>query len=187
VLLPGPFRWVSNDLARRLRRYASEGGRVASFGSDSLRRGVDIARNRLQNPLPVSDIDPFGTRLREVRRLPGGDPLQPIADAGETGLLTGVEQLPGFTTVEESEPSDRVRVALGAVDAAALEGAETSEEPLPDVYPALALSAVGEGTVIRVGLPEWGARLRSGSVPVQQLTRNIADILRGAEPEIRSF
>ncbi len=41
--------------------------------------------------------------------------------------------------------------------------------------------------MIRVGLPEWGARLKQRSVPVQQLTRNIADILRGAEPEIRTF
>jgi hypothetical protein len=187
VLLAGSFRWVSNDLARRLRRYASEGGRVASFGAESLRRGVDVARNRLLRPLPETDTDPFGTKLRPVRRLPGSEPLQPIADAGDTGLLTGVEQLPGMSEVEESEPSDRVRVALAAVDTEALEQAETTEEPLPDVYPALTLSAVGDGMVIRVGLPEWGAQLRSGSVPVQQLTRNIADILRGAEPEIRSF
>jgi hypothetical protein len=187
VLLPGPFRWVSNDLARRLRRYASEGGRVASFGADSLRRGVDVARDRLLRPLPETDTDPFGTKLRPVRRVPASEPLQPVADAGDTGLLTGVEQLPGFTTVEESDPSDRVRVALAAVDAAALDQAETTDEPLPEVHPALTLSEVGEGMVIRVGLPEWGARLRGGSVPVQQLTRNIADILRGAEPEIRSF
>ena len=80
-----------------------------------------------------------------------------------------------------------MRVALAAVDLEALEDAETSDEPLPDAYPALALSEVGEGIVIRVGLPEWGAQLRAGSVPVQQLTRNIADILRGAKPEIRSF
>lgn len=186
VLLAGPFRWVSNDLARRLRRYAAEGGRVASFGAESLRRGVDVARNRLLRPLPLSDTDPFGTRLLPVRRLPSAQPLQPVADEGDTGLLTGVEQLPGFRTLEEAEPSDRVRVALAAVDAAALEQAETDEE-LPDVRPALALSAVGEGMVIRVGLPEWGARLRGGSEPVQQLTRNIADILRGAEPEIRTF
>ena len=53
--------------------------------------------------------------------------------------------------------------------------------------PALTLSDVGDGIVIRVGLPEWGARLRAGAVPVQQLTRNIADILRGATPRIRSF
>jgi hypothetical protein len=187
VLLAGPFRWVSTELARRLRRYASEGGRVASFGADSLRRGVDIARDRLLRPLPPGDTDPFGTRLRPVRRLPGSEPLQPIADAGDTGLLTGVESLPGFSQLEESEPSDRVRVALATVDLEALEQAETTEEPLPEAYPALALSELGEGMVIRVGLPEWGAQLRTGSVPVKQLTRNIADILRGATPQIRSF
>ncbi len=187
VLLAGPFRWVSTELARRLRRYASEGGRVASFGADSLRRGVDVARDRLLRPLPPTDTDPFGDRLRPVRRLPASEPLQPIADEGDTGLLTGVENLPGFAELEESEPSERVRVALAAVDLAALEQAETTEEPLPETYPAVSLSELGEGTVIRVGLPEWGSRLRDGSIPVQQLTRNIADILRGAEPEIRSF
>jgi len=187
VLLAGPFRWVSTDLARRLRRYASEGGRVATFGADSLRRGVDVARDRLVRPLPPSDSDPFGARLRPERRMPRAEALQPIADAGETGLLTGVEALPGFSRLEESEPSENVRVALAAVDVEALEQAETTDEPVPESYPALALSEVGEGMVIRVGLPEWGAQLRAGSVPVRQLTRNIADILRGAEPQIRSF
>jgi len=187
VLLAGPFRWVSNELARRLRRYASDGGRVASFGAESLRRGVDIARDRLLRPLPSIDTDPFGTRLRPVRRLPAAEPLQPIADEGDTGLLTGVETLPGFTELEESEPSDRVRVALATVDLAALDQAEAGQEPVPETYPAVALSELGTGIVIRVGLPEWGAQLRAGSVPVQQLTRNVADILRGATPEIRSF
>jgi hypothetical protein len=187
VLLAGPLRWVSTELARRLRRYAAEGGRVASFGADSLRRGVDVARDRLLRPLPPTDTDPFGARLRPVRRLPDPESLQPIADEGDTGLLTGVEQLPGFTELEESQPSDRVRVALAQVDTKALEQAETSDEPLPEAYPAVSLGAAGRGLVIRVGLPQWGARLRAGSQPVQQLTRNIADILRGAEPEIRSF
>jgi FlgD Ig-like domain len=187
VLLAGPFRWVSTELARRLRRYAADGGRVASFGAESLLRGVDVARDRLLRPLPPTDTDPFGARLRPVRRLPDPEPLQPTADAGDTGLLTGVESLPGFTELEESEPSDRVRVALAQVDTEALEQAETTDEPLPDVYPAVTLSSVGRGTVIRVGLPQWGAQLRARSVPVQQLTRNIADILRGAAPEIRSF
>jgi FlgD Ig-like domain len=187
VVLAGPFRWISTELARRLRRYASEGGRVASFGADSLRRGVDIARDRLLRPLAPSDTDPFGARLRPLRRLPDPEPLQPIADEGDTGLLTGVESLPGFTRLEESEPSDRVKAALATVDLEALEQAETTEEPLPETYPAVSLSELGAGTVIRVGLPQWGAQLRAGSVPVQQLTRNIADILRGAKPELRSF
>ena len=51
----------------------------------------------------------------------------------------------------------------------------------------MTLSAIGDGMVIRVGLPQWGERLQGRSVPVQQLTRNVADILRGREPEIRSF
>ena len=189
VLLAGPLRWISNDLARRLRRYVNEGGRVASFGTESLRRGVGIGRAQLVRPLPVSATDPFGTTLRPVRRITSGDPLQPTADEGDTGLLTGVDQLPGITAVEESDPAraGRVRVALAAVDPDAFERAETSDEELPETFPALTLTEEGRGRVIRVGLPQWGTKLRAGSVPVQQLTRNIADILRGAEPEIRSF
>ena len=187
VLLAGPMRWISTELARRLRRYAADGGRVASFGTESLRRGVDVARNRLLRPLPPSDTDPFGAKLRPLRRLDAPKTLQPIEDEGTTGLLTGVEALPGFATLEEAEPDERVRAALAAVDLEALEDADSAEEPLPEARPALSLSELGDGIVIRVGLPEWGARLRDGSVPVQQLTRNIADILRGATPRIRSF
>ena len=42
VLLAGTERWVTRPLARRLRRYVSEGGNVAIFGADSLRRGVTL-------------------------------------------------------------------------------------------------------------------------------------------------
>ena len=187
VLLAGPMRWISTEVARRLRRYASEGGRVASFGADSLRRGVAVARDRLLRPLPPTDHDPFGVAFRPQRKLGDAAPLQPVDDDPEIGLLTGVEDLPGFSDLEESEPSDRVRVALAAVDQEELEAAEAAGEELPPAYPALALEQLGDGMVIRVGLPEWGARLKQGSIPVQQLTRNIADILRGTEPAIRTF
>jgi FlgD Ig-like domain len=187
VLLAGPLRWVSTEVARRLRGYVTEGGRVASFGADSLRRGVAVARDRLLRPLPPTDSDPFGATFRPQRRLEDVAPLQPVADDPAVGLLTGVEQLPGFAALEETEPSERVKAALAAVDPEAIAAAEAAGEELPPAYPALALSQLGEGTVIRVGLPEWGARLKQASVPVQQLTRNIADILRGAEPEIRTF
>jgi hypothetical protein len=187
VILAGPHRWISTEVARRLRRYATDGGRVASFGADTLRRGVAVARDRLLRPLPPTDGDPFGVTFRPLRALEGGQALQPVADDPDVGLLTGVEQLPGFSQLEESEPSERVRVALAVRDEEAIAAAEAAGEELPPAYPALALSQLGEGTVIRVGLPEWGARLKQGSDPVQQLTRNIADILRGAEPEIRTF
>jgi flagellar hook assembly protein FlgD len=186
VLLAGPLRWISTEVARRLRRYATDGGRVASFGADSLRRGVAVARDRLLRPLPQVDNDPFGVSFRS-RLEETSAPLQPVADDPEIGLLTGVEELPGFSTLEESEPSERVRVALAAVDQKALDAAEAAGEELPPSYPALALSQLGKGIEIRVGLPQWGERLRQGSIPVQQLTRNIADVLRGAKPAIRTF
>jgi hypothetical protein len=187
VILAGPHRWISTEVARRLRRYATEGGRVASFGADTLRRGVAVARDRLLRPLPPTDSDPFGVAFRPPHALEGAQPLEPVADDAEIGLLTGVEQLTGFSQLEESEPSERVRVALAVRDEQAIEEAEAAGEELPPAFPAVALSQLGEGQVIRVGLPEWGARLKQGSDPVEQLTRNIADVLRGAEPEIRTF
>ena len=159
VLLAGPLRWVPTQLARRLRRYATEGGRVASFGADTLRRGVAVARDRLLRPLPPTDTDPFGARCGRC----AGSGRPAAAPAGRRragdGLLTGVEQLPGFAALEESQPSERVRVALAAVDQDALDAAEAAGEQLPPSLPRSRSRDVGKGIVIRVGLPEWGARL----------------------------
>ncbi|HWT23404.1 MAG TPA: hypothetical protein VN213_07850, partial [Solirubrobacteraceae bacterium] len=185
VLLPGPLRWVPRSLARRLRDYVAGGGRLAYFGADSLRRGVEVTRTRLLRPLPPAPDDPFGARLAPLRRL-GDDPpvLQPVADEGDTGLLTGIDALAGFTAAEESEPSERVDVALAAVDEEAIAAAEEAGDVLPPVRPAVASFPLEEGRVIRVGLPEWGLRLQEDP-QVQQLTRNIADVLRGGPTRIR--
>jgi hypothetical protein len=185
VLLPGPLRWVSPSLARRLRAYVTAGGTVASFGADTLRRGVEIGQTRLLRPLPPTSDDALGARLRPLRRL-GADapPLQPVADDGHTGLLTGIDQLSGFGLLEESDPSPRVTTALAAVDEQAIAKAEAAGTTLPETHPALTLSTLGKGRVIRVGLPEWGLRLQTDP-QVRQLTRNIFDIVRGARPQIR--
>ena len=102
MLLAGPLRWIPTELARRLRRYAAGGGRVASFGTDALRRGVDVARDRLLRPLPPAPEDAFGAQIADARTLGSPQPLEPVADEGDTGLLTGVETLPGFAELEES-------------------------------------------------------------------------------------
>ena len=158
---------------------------MATFGADTLRRGVEVARTRLLRPLPPVPDDPFGARLRPVRRLGEEEAvLQPVADEGGSGLLTGIDALSGFEVVEESDPSERVQAALAAVDDEAIAAAEEAGEALPVTRPALTLSRLGDGRVIRVGLPEWGLRLQVDPA-VRQLTRNIADILRGARPRIR--
>jgi hypothetical protein len=51
--------------------------------------------------------------------------------------------------------------------------------------PALASTEFGDGVMIRVGLPEWTQRLDEDR-QVSQITLNIADILRGVRPRIRS-
>ena len=42
VLFAGSVRWVTRPLSRRLRKYVTDGGRVALFGGDSMRRGVSL-------------------------------------------------------------------------------------------------------------------------------------------------
>ena len=59
-------------------------------------------------------------------------------------------------------------------------------EETTDLMPALSAVESGDGLVIRVGLPEWGQRLAAGSAPVEQLTANVLDLLRGVEPRVRT-
>jgi len=185
VLLPGALRWVPRPLARRLRRFVAAGGRLASVGADSLRRGVAVEPARLVRPTQPTPLDPFGARIAGLRRL-GGAALEPLQEAPGVGLLTGVTGgLTGFTVAEELLPAGRgageVRVAVGRP--APLEAGEAAAAP-PEPRPALTATRLGRGLVIRVGLPEWGARLDDPTVA--QITRNIADLLRGVRPRLRS-
>ena len=59
VLFAGSVRWVTRPLSRRLRKYVTDGGRVALFGGDSMRRGVSLR---------VLEDEDAGTLLRATRR-----------------------------------------------------------------------------------------------------------------------
>ena len=185
VLLPGPLRWVSPSLARRLRAYVTAGGTVASFGADTLRRGVEIGQTRLLRPLPPTPDDAFGARLRPLRRL--GADAPPLAAR---------RRRRPHRPAHRHRPAQRLRAARGVRPVAArhdgarrgrrggIAKAEAAGTTLPETHPALTLSTLGKGRVIRVGLPEWGLRLQTDQ-QVRQLTRNIFDIVRGARPQIR--
>ena len=56
VVLAGSLRWVPRPLARRLRGYVEAGGRLASFGTESLRRGVRIGAQPA-HPADPADAD----------------------------------------------------------------------------------------------------------------------------------
>ena len=103
---------------------STSGGLVASFGT-----GHAAPRGRRSRATGCCARSRRATPTRSARgcarcaRSTSGDPLQPTADEGDTGLLTGVGPAPGHTEVEESDPSraGRVRVALAAVDPQAFE------------------------------------------------------------------
>ncbi len=195
VLLAGPETWITRTLARRLRRYVLDGGRVASIGADSLRRGVTLHTRQaddagvLTRPTQPTATDPFGAHLAKLRTpSPPADLIQFEGD--DQALMTGVESLPGFTKLEESLPVAGERTLLTAVGQALTPeeeaAAEQSGKPARELRPALTMVRVGtkRGLVIRVGLPEWYAKL--GDQGVQQVTYNIIDLLRKVTPKIRT-
>ena len=59
-------------------------------------------------------------------------------------------------------------------------------EETDQLRPALSAATLGEGLVIRVGLPGWGEHLARREDAVVQLTANIIDLLRGVRPKART-
>jgi hypothetical protein len=195
VILAGPERWITRAYGRRLRRYVIEGGRVAAFGVESMRRGVTLQRNRdltagrLVRPTQPALQDPFGTRFgEELRRSSTPLTLSLIGGDAAYGLLEGFDgALPGFTVLEESDVPTGARGELLAglgVETITEEETEVPDE-LPEApKPAVAATSMGEGLVIRFGAPDWLGRLDERQVA--QITRNAIDLIRGVEPQIRT-
>jgi hypothetical protein len=194
VLLAGSERWVTATLARRYRRYVLDGGRVATFGTETLRRGVTLRANQagtageLTRPTQPSRQDPFGASLSAVRTAKAPVTVEQLAGSASYGLLTGSPDgaLGGFTQLEESAPPDagraKVLAALGEAPGAP-DPTAPADAPAPAERYAMTAEQLGKGLIIRVGLPQWTARL--GDPEVAQVTRNIADLLRGVKPKLR--
>ena len=88
VLLAGSLTWVTRSLGQRLRKYVTDGGKLAVFGSDTLRRGVrlrvlnDEDAGTLERPTQPAAADPFGTRVAKERRVRHGRPARPVRAGG---------------------------------------------------------------------------------------------------------
>jgi hypothetical protein len=197
ILFAGAPEWVSRGLARRLRRYVADGGRVALFGPKAMRAGVTVGDRRLTRPTPPGTTDAFGARLSALRTLapgPDGAPVPPLTvldDDPQLGLLTGFSgQLSGFTKLEElisPGPRAEVRVRVGeALTDQELADAEAKNEPARPERASLSATQEGKGLVIRIGLPEWAQRLAGGDPAVAQITRNVVDLVHGVRPRPRS-
>lgn len=174
VLMAGEPTWISPDLARRLRRYVRAGGRLALFGPRALRASVSIGDGVLARPSPLTAVDALGARLAAVRDF--GGPLTVLDEDPGLRLLEGFSgRLGGFERIEE------VLAAGRGAEVATSVGEETER-----LRPALSAARIGEGLVIRIGLPGWGTRLADGDGAVEQLTGNVVDILRGVRPKART-
>jgi hypothetical protein len=193
VLFAGSEQWITRALSKRLRRYVSDGGRVALFGGDSMRRGVRLQvygsedAGTLSRATQPTSVDPFGARIGKPRTLSAPATLSQFEGASAYGLMEGANDLPGFKVLEEST------LVTGKADLASVGQPLTPEEEAGsvssgndprEIRPALAATQLGKGVVIRVGLPEWTSKLSDSNV--SQVTHNIVDILRGVQPRIRS-
>jgi hypothetical protein len=146
VILAGDERWLPGKVQRDLRTYVRRGGRVASFGTDSLRRDVRVTPNRLREPTTAAPVDAFGFEARPLVR---GDVALTVADdeidlfRGDVFGGTGVFE--GFRAFEPLAPPQDARVLAQATT----EGGQA----------AILAARLGRGLVVRVGLPEFASRL----------------------------
>jgi FlgD Ig-like domain len=157
VILPSDVRWLPRSVQQRLRRFVRDGGAVASFGIDSLRRQVTISpRRRLVGPTPAATTDLFGARLHPPEQLSA--PSNVVLKTDEIEFFAGTDGAFGpFSSIQEAD-------SLGAEPMASA----VTEDP-PSSLPTLAASRLGKGLVLRFPLPELPAKAASGDLQTTAL------------------
>ena len=147
VILTSDARWLPRALQQRLRRYVRGGGRVASFGIDSLRRQVSLTRRgRMVDPTPPATTDAFGVRLRRLLRLP--KPTNLVEASDNIDFFGGTPGAFGpFSLVQEAELTEAEAQA-----SAVTENPQTGR-------PVIAAQSEGKGLVLRFGTPELPSHL----------------------------
>jgi flagellar hook assembly protein FlgD len=147
VILPSDARWLPRTLLQRLRRYVRDGGNVATFGIDALRRQVTLTRRgRMVDPTPPATNDVFGVRLRALTRLP--KPTNLVTANDDIDFFAGTAGAFGpFSLVQESELTE---------DEA--EASAVTEDPQTG-RPVIAAQREGKGLVLRFPVPELPSHL----------------------------
>jgi hypothetical protein len=161
VVFAGSERWFTEPLDARLRTYVENGGRVASFGNDSLRRTVALTPTQLSGPSPPQQTDALGEQTAPISS--AAAPL--VVNPGDTlGLFAGTDGFVGlFTHFEQS----RRRVSGANIEASA------GRDPQ---HPTFVAYQLGRGLVVRVGAPEWSRSL-SSDPEVARVTTNLWSLL----------
>ena len=166
VIIAGDARWLDERVGRSLRRFVRGGGRLLTVGTSSLRRSITLTpRGRAIRPTLPTQRDLFGARLRPVVRPPA--PVTVVNVADEIELFAGTAGQ--FGGIEAFEQTVDVRGGPDAIAAAA-----ATQDGARQVIVAWRL---GEGLVIRTGLPGLSASLRD-SPELAELLDRIWTLLR---------
>jgi hypothetical protein len=164
VILPSDVRWLPRTLQLRLRRFVRNGGSVASFGVDSLRRQVSLSRRgRLIDPTPPASADLFGARLRPLQGLAQPSNLVEADDSIEFFAGTAGAFGP-FRLIQEATLPNRP--AASAI----------TEDPQTG-RPVIAASRLGKGLVYRFPLPELPSMLAAGNPQITDLMQRTWTLL----------
>jgi hypothetical protein len=158
VIIAGHARWLDGRVARALRSFVRGGGNVLSVGTQSLRRSVTLTPGgRAVTPTLPTQRDLFGARLRPIVR----EPVTLVNVADEIDLFAGTAGQ--FGGIDAFEQTLDVRGADGAIAAAAAtqDGARR----------VIVASRLGQGLVIRPGLPDFSASLQDNAELAELLDR----------------
>ncbi len=144
VVLAGSERWLPASERAALRSYVTAGGRLLSFGVDSLRRGVTVTGDRALHPTRPRAADALGARVGPLAAKTAA-PVTVTTDG--LGLFTGVQApLAGFR-------------AYQPVLSVAAPGRVQSSAAPSGAAPAIVGYRLGGGIVVDLGVPGFGASL----------------------------
>ena len=164
VVLAGSERWLPASERAALRSYVRSGGRLLSLGVDSLRRGVTVTGDRALHPTGPSLADALGARVGALA-VKSAAPVNVASDG--LGLFEGV-----------SAPLNGFRFYQPIAGVLAPGRVMSSAAPAAGGNPAIVGYALGNGVVIDLGVPGFGAAL-SRDPGAAQLIDRIWTVLSG--------
>jgi hypothetical protein len=162
VILDGSFRWLPARLATALHAFAAAGGSVVSAGAGSLTQTAPLALGARQPtagpPSAVLATDPFGARHAALAAQPGA--LMTVL-TDRLGIFGSTIAFAGLRSDERILPPAGVADSLAGV----AEG-----------YPSIAGFRLGRGSVVEIGIENFGAAL-GDNVDAQELVGRLWRLL----------
>ena len=161
VILAGSELWLPSSLQSTLRAYVQNGGHVMSLGIDSLRRSVTVEGQRALHPSKPAAEDAFGAKPGPL--VVHDQQLITVIHDRLGIFKTTSGAFPGFSTyqpVRSVAPPGKVMSSAGVTNnALAVVGYD-----------------LGQGTVVDVGLLNFGSRL-AHNIDAQELVDGVWKLL----------